>query len=70
MTSFFYFNSMDLSEAEKTFRVEYKGKPFFFVISSNQIKKKKFFSGNISRCRKPKLYGMPSSQSSLVIKRK
>ena len=46
MTSFFYFNSRDLSislEKEKTFRVEYKGKPIFFVVSSNQIKKRNSF---------------------------
>ena len=45
MTSFLYFNAMEISmipnSEEKTFRVEYKGKPFLFILSSKRTKKKK-----------------------------
>ena len=43
MTSFFYFNSMELSllPEKEEFQVEYQGKPFFFILSSNRMKKKR-----------------------------
>ena len=38
MTSFYYFSLLDLSISEE--KVEYQGKQFFFLVSSNRMKKK------------------------------
>ena len=43
MTSFFYFNSMELSllPEKRGFRVEYHGKSFFLILPSNRVKMKR-----------------------------